>query len=125
MGLAELDVPHEAMNAGGDYGIVDDQAYRRKSLNVLVPTLEEDDGFVLLESNAIVCYLADQHGRGTLQPENPRQRFDSFTKRSPLLVPCSTPQRKQRSPKPRSVATTRCQAAALTVARWPTAGRPA
>ena len=79
--LAELNVPHEAINAGGDYGIVNAPEYQRKNPNGLVPTLEEDDGFVLFESNAIVRYLADQHGRGTLQPENPRQRArsDSFT----------------------------------------------
>jgi len=79
--LAELKVPHEAINAGGQYGIVNDAEYRRKNPNGLVPTLEEDNGFVLFESNAIVRYLADQHGRGSLLPENAQQRArsDSFT----------------------------------------------
>lgn len=79
--LAELKVPHEAINAGGEHGIVNDAEYRRKNPNGLVPTLEEDDGFVLFESNAIVRYLADVHGRGTLQPESARERArsDSFT----------------------------------------------
>jgi len=72
--LAELDVPHQQINAGAKYGIVDEPDYRRKNPNGLVPTLEEDDGFVLWESNAIVRYLADQHGRGTLQPTDARQR---------------------------------------------------
>jgi glutathione S-transferase len=78
--LAELGVAHEQINAGAAYGVIDDSAYRRKNPNGLIPTLEEDDGFVLFESNAIVRYLADQHGRGSLQPADSRQRArsDSF-----------------------------------------------
>jgi glutathione S-transferase len=72
--LAELQLPHTQINAGAKYGIVDDAAYRQKNPNGLVPTLEEDDGFVLWESNAIVRYLADQHGRGSLQPADARER---------------------------------------------------
>ena len=72
--LAELQVPHQQIDAGAKYGVVDDPEYRRKNPNGLVPTLEEEDGFVLWESNAIVRYLADRYGRGTLQPTDARQR---------------------------------------------------
>ncbi|MET0390431.1 MAG: glutathione S-transferase family protein [Polyangiales bacterium] len=72
--LAELQVPHRQVNTGAKYGIVDDAEYRKKNPNGLVPTLEEDDGFVLFESNAIVRYLADRYGRGTLQPSDARDR---------------------------------------------------
>jgi glutathione S-transferase len=75
--LAELQVPHRQVNVGGKYGVVDDPEYRRKNPNGLVPTLEEDDGFVLWESNAIVRYLADSYGRGSLQPSDARERARS------------------------------------------------
>jgi glutathione S-transferase len=39
-----------------------------------VPTLEEDDGFVLWESNAIVRYLAARHRTGVLEPADPHSR---------------------------------------------------
>ena len=42
--------------------------------NGLVPTLEEDDGFLLWESNSIIRYLAAKHGAGTLEPADPRAR---------------------------------------------------
>jgi glutathione S-transferase len=38
-----------------------------------VPTLEEDDGFLLWESNAVVRYLAGKHG-GTLEPADHKMR---------------------------------------------------
>jgi len=75
--LAELQLPHTQINAGAKYGIVDDPEYRSKNPNGLVPTLEEEDGFVLWESNAVVRYLADRHGRGTLQPADARERARS------------------------------------------------
>ncbi len=39
-----------------------------------MPTLEEDDGFLLWESNSIVRYLAAKHGAGTLEPADLRTR---------------------------------------------------
>ncbi len=42
--------------------------------NGLVPTLEEEDGFLLWESNSIVRYLAGKHGAGTLEPKDARAR---------------------------------------------------
>ena len=48
--------------------------------NGLVPTLEEDDGFMLWELNSIVRYLAAKYGRRTLEPADlararPRQQW--------------------------------------------------
>ena len=41
--------------------------------NGLVPTLEEDDGFLLWESNSIVRYLAGKHDKnGVLEPTDPQ-----------------------------------------------------
>jgi glutathione S-transferase len=41
--------------------------------NSLVPTLEEDDGFTLWESNSVVRYLSAKHG-GTLEPKDAKTR---------------------------------------------------
>jgi glutathione S-transferase len=43
--------------------------------NGLVPTLEEEDGFLLWESNSVVRYLAGKHDKsGALEPKDPKQR---------------------------------------------------
>jgi glutathione S-transferase len=43
--------------------------------NGLVPTLEEEDGFLLWESNSIVRYLAGKHDKnGRLEPRDAKQR---------------------------------------------------
>ena len=39
-----------------------------------MPTIEEDDGFVLTEMNAIITYLAEKHGWDDLYPKDPRKR---------------------------------------------------
>ena len=49
--------------------------YLAMNPNGLVPTLEEDDGFLLWESNSIVRYLAGKHDRaGVLEPKDLKQR---------------------------------------------------
>jgi glutathione S-transferase len=75
--LDELGLAHEQIDAGRSFGVVDTPEYRAKNPNGLVPTLEEADGFTLFESNAIIRYLADQHGRPHFWPEDLRQRADS------------------------------------------------
>jgi len=40
-----------------------------------VPTLEEEDGFLLWESNSVVRYLAGKHDKaGVIEPKDPKQR---------------------------------------------------
>ena len=39
--------------------------------------IEEDDGFVLYESNAIVRYLVARHAAGSLWPDDLRERADA------------------------------------------------
>ncbi len=54
--------PDGHVSGGGKpYGVVDSAQYRSMNPNGSVPTID-DDGYVLWESNAIVCYLALTYG---------------------------------------------------------------
>jgi glutathione S-transferase len=66
--VEEIGLPHERIDIGGPFGRNREPAYLAKNPNGLVPTLEEDDGFVLWESNAIVRYLAAKHRAQALDP---------------------------------------------------------
>ncbi len=66
--VAELGLAHERIDAGGPFGKTDTPEYGAMNPNRLVPVLD-DNGFILWESNAIVRYLSEAHGRGKLAPE--------------------------------------------------------
>jgi glutathione S-transferase len=70
--VREIGLPHERIDIGGPFGRNREPAYLAMNPNGLVPTLEEDDGSLLWESNAIVRYLAakhgDKHGASVLEP---------------------------------------------------------
>jgi len=72
--IGELKLPHERVDVGGAFGRTKEPFYLAMNPNSLVPTLEEDDGFILWESNSIVRYLANKHGAGTLEPGDPKAR---------------------------------------------------
>ena len=73
--VGELELAHEHIPAGGPYGVVSEPKFRAMNPNGLVPTLEEEDGFLLWESNSVVRYLAGKHDRsGALEPKDPKQR---------------------------------------------------
>lgn len=61
--IEELGLTYQRIDAGGEFGKVDEPGYRAMNPNGRVPVIE-DDGFVLWESNAIVRYLAARHGVG-------------------------------------------------------------
>ena len=71
--VGELKLPCERIDVGGAYGKTKDPFYLAMNPNSLVPTLEEDDGFTLWESNSVVRYLSAKHG-GTLEPKNAKTR---------------------------------------------------
>jgi len=72
--VGEIGLPHQRVDIGGPFGKNREPAYLAKNPNGLVPTLEEEDGFVLWESNAIVRYLAAKHRAGVLEPADPHAR---------------------------------------------------
>jgi glutathione S-transferase len=72
--LQEIGLPHQRIDIGGPFGRNREPAYLAMNPNGLVPTLEEEDGFLLWESNAIVRYLAARHGARVLEPADLRAR---------------------------------------------------
>jgi glutathione S-transferase len=70
----ELKLAHERIDVGGPFGKNREPAYLAMNPNGLVPTMEEDDGFLLWESNTVTRYLAAKHGAGSLEPSDPRAR---------------------------------------------------
>jgi glutathione S-transferase len=73
--VGELGLAHQRIDIGGAFGKNNEAPYLAINPNGLVPTLEEDDGFTLWESNSIVRHLAGKHDKaGTLEPKDARQR---------------------------------------------------
>jgi glutathione S-transferase len=66
-------VAHERIDIGGPFGKNREKAYLDMNPNGLVPTIEEEDGFTLWESNSIVRYLAAKH-KSALEPADLRVR---------------------------------------------------
>ncbi len=50
--VGEIGLPHERIDIGGPFGKNREPAYLAMNPNGLVPTLEEEDGFLLWESNS-------------------------------------------------------------------------
>jgi len=77
--VAELRIPHERVDAGMQYGVVNTPEYRKLNPNGRVPTIEYD-GFVLWESNVIVRYLYAKHGpRRTLEEGYGAEKWMDWT----------------------------------------------
>ena len=72
--VGEIGLPHERIDVGGPFGKNREAEYLAKNPNGLVPTLEEEDGFLLWESNSIVRYLAAKHRAAVLEPADLRTR---------------------------------------------------
>lgn len=73
--VGELKLAHTRIDIGGAFGKNKEPAYLAMNPNGLVPTLEEEDGFLLWESNSIVRYLAGKHDKtGVLEPKDAHRR---------------------------------------------------
>ena len=75
--VGEIGLPHERIDIGGPFGKNREAAYLAMNPNGLVPTLEEEDGFLLWESNSIVRYLAAKHKAAVLEPADLRTRANA------------------------------------------------
>src|SRR5690242_9424321 len=72
--LAEMKLPFERIDVGGAFGKTKDPFYLAMNPNSLVPTLEEEDGFTMWESNSIVRYLAAKQSARVLEPADLKVR---------------------------------------------------
>src|SRR5258707_12683553 len=72
--IGEMKLPHQRIDVGGASGKNNEAPYLAMNPNGLVPTLEEEDGFTLWESNTIVRYLAAKHADRTLEPADLKTR---------------------------------------------------
>lgn len=72
--LGEMKLPFDRIDVGGAFGKTKDPSYLAMNPNSLVPTLEEEDGFTLWESNSIVRYLAAKHADRKLEPADLKTR---------------------------------------------------
>jgi glutathione S-transferase len=75
--VGEMGLPHERIDIGGPFGKNREAAYLAMNPNGLVPTLEEEDGYLLWESNSIVRYLAAKHKSSVLEPADLRIRANA------------------------------------------------
>ena len=71
--LDELGLKYEREDWGRGFKPTDSPEFRTINPVGVVPVID-DDGFRLRESNSIVRYLADKHGRADLYPKDLRQR---------------------------------------------------
>jgi glutathione S-transferase len=69
----ELEIPYQRHDAGGRFGVTDQDEYLARNPTGLVPTIV-DGNLTLWESNTIVRYLAARYGAGSLWPEDPTER---------------------------------------------------
>jgi glutathione S-transferase len=72
--IGEIGLPHERIDIAGPFGKNREPPYLAMNPNGLVPTLEEEDGFLLWESNTIVRYLAGKYKATVLEPADLRMR---------------------------------------------------
>ena len=73
--IGELGLAHERIDVGGAFGKNREAEYLAMNPNGLVPTLQEDNGFLLWESNSIVRYLGSTYDKaGVIEPKDAHQR---------------------------------------------------
>jgi glutathione S-transferase len=72
--IGELQLEHERVDWGGQFGGNDEPAYRAMNPMGRLPTLEWDDGFSLWESGAIIRYLCATHSAGAMSAMSLRDR---------------------------------------------------
>ena len=71
--LDEVGVKYEREDWGRGFKSTDDPVFRKINPVGVVPVIDDGD-FRLRESNSIVRYLAEKHGRADLYPSDPKAR---------------------------------------------------
>ena len=69
----ELGLEYNRIDMGRQFGGNREPEYLARNPNGLVPTIVEDDGYTLWESNTIVRYLAKRYGAPGFYPAEPRR----------------------------------------------------
>ena len=69
----EIGLAYERIDMGRQFGGNREPPYLALNPNGLVPTIVEDDGFSVWESNAIIRYLAKRYGAPGFYPEDARR----------------------------------------------------
>jgi len=73
----ELGLSYQRIDAGGAFGVTQEARYLAMNPNALVPTIEEEDGWSLWESNSILRYLCNSRApTHPIYPAAPRARAD-------------------------------------------------
>ncbi|MCW3474431.1 glutathione S-transferase family protein [Limobrevibacterium gyesilva] len=73
--LEELGLKYDRVDVGGPFGGTSTPEYRAMNPLGVVPSLEEEGGFTLFESNSILRYLCNAHAPASpLYPQAPRTR---------------------------------------------------
>ena len=75
--VEELGLGYRRIDKGGAFGGLGDAEYVKLNPNRLIPTID-DDGFILWESGAILCYLASKYGKGSVYPADDRARGEAY-----------------------------------------------
>ena len=73
--VEELKLPHEHIEAGGQFGGLDTPEFRRMNPHGKVPVID-DDGTIVWESHAILRHLAALHGEECFWHQDPAQRAE-------------------------------------------------
>lgn len=71
--VAELQLQHEHISAGGSFGRLDEPAFRRLNPHGRVPVLQDGE-LGTWESHAILRYLAARYGGERFWPGDPADR---------------------------------------------------
>ncbi len=71
--LGELDLPASRRDVGGSFGGLDTPDFRAMNPNGKIPVIKDRD-LVLWESQAIIRYLCQRYGKGSLLPDTPGEQ---------------------------------------------------
>jgi glutathione S-transferase len=78
--ISELNLPHQHIPAGGDFGLKDSPEFLAMNPHGRVPVIRDSDGTVVWESHSILRYLAARYGGAELWSDDPirRSQIDSW-----------------------------------------------